>query len=169
VRERDYALLDTVDDQYEVSAEKISDSYLNWRRSSYSELEQEQDLKHSAHMRMLLGAVGVLGGIAAATSSHSSDAAQVAGAVGLYAGIEAFKSGMGQASEAKAHSEAIKQQTESFSAEVAPINLDLEGKVVELRGSGEQQFLEWRRLLKELYQNETGLDNPVAGNAPVKP
>ena len=57
----------------------------------------------------------------------------------------------------------------TFGLGVGPINLDLEGKVVELRGSGEQQFIEWRRLLKELYQNETGLDAPVAGNAPVKP
>ncbi len=72
VRERDYALLDTVDDQYQLSAEKITDSYVNWRRSSYSELEQEADLKHSAHMRMLLGAAAVIGGIAAATESNNS-------------------------------------------------------------------------------------------------
>jgi hypothetical protein len=168
VRERDYALLDTVDDQYQLSAEKITDSYVNWRRSSYSELEQEEDLKHSAHMRMLAGAAAVIGGIVAAADSNST-AGEIAGTLAIGAGIEAFKSGMGQNSEAKAHSEAIKQQLESFSAEVAPMNVDLEGKVVELRGSGEQQFLEWRRLLKELYQNETGPGDPVAGNVPVKP
>ena len=168
VRERDYALLDTVDDQYQLSAEKISDSYVSWRRSSYSELEQEEDLKHSAHMRMLAGAAAVIGGIVAATESNST-AGEIAGTLAVGAGIEAFRSGMGQNSEAKAHSEAIKQQLESFSAEVAPMNVDLEGKVVELRGSGEQQFLEWRRLLKELYQNETGLGDPVAGNVPVNP
>jgi hypothetical protein len=166
VRERDYALLDTVDDQYQLSAEKIGDSYVNWRRSNYSELEQEADLKHSAHMRMLLGAAAVIGGIAGVAESHST-AGQVAGAIAIPAGIEALKSGMGQNSEAKAHSEAIKQQLESFSAEVAPMNVDVEGKVVELRGNGEQQFLEWRHLLKELYQNETGLGDPVAGNAPA--
>jgi hypothetical protein len=169
VRERDFALLDTVDDQYHLASEKMSDSYLNWRRSNYSELEQEEDLKHSAHMRMLMGAAAVLGGIAAATSNTSSVAPEIAGGVAVAAGIEAFKSGMGQASEAKAHSESIKQQNESFSAEMAPLNVDLEGKVVELRGTGEQQFLEWRRLLKELYQNETGLGVPVAGNVPTKP
>jgi hypothetical protein len=168
VRERDYALLDTVDDQYQLSAEKISDSYVSWRRSSYSELDQEAELKHSAHLRMLLGAVAVVGGIAGVANSNST-AGQVAGALAIPAGIEAFKSGMGQSSEAKAHSEAIKQQLESFSAEVAPMNVDVEGKVVELRGTGEQQFLEWRRLLKELYQNETGQGEPIAGNASVKP
>ena len=169
VRERDYALLDTLDDQYRLSAEKISDSYVNWRRSNYAELEQEADLKHSARMRMLLGAAAVIGGIAAATDSSSTAATQVAGSIGVMAGIQAFKSGMGQNAEAKAHAESIKQQIESFSAEVAPMNVDLEGKVVELKGSGEQQFLEWRRLLKELYQNETGLGDPGAANAPAKP
>lgn len=169
VRERDYALLDTVDDQYQLSAEKISDSYVNWRRSSYAELEQESDLKRSAHLRMLAGAAAALGGLVAATDSHGSPAAEIGGTVAVAAGIEAFKSGMGENSEAKAHSEAIKQQLESFSAEVAPINVDVEGKVVELKGSGEQQFLEWRKLLKELYQNETGVADPVAGNVPVKP
>ena len=169
VRERDYALLDTLDDQYQLSAERITESYVNWRRSNYSELEEQSDLKRSAALRMLLGAAAVVGGIAAATSSGSSAATQVAGSIGAYAGIEAFKSGMGQRAEAKAHAESLKQQTESFSAEVAPMNVEVEGRVVELRGTGEQQFMEWRRLLKELYQNETGLAGAAVAEAPAKP
>ena len=169
VRERDYALLDTLDDQYQLSADRINDSYVSWRRSNYTELETESDLKHSAAMRMLLGAAAVVGGIAAATNSGSSPAAQVGGSVATIAGIEAFKSGMGQRAEAKAHAESLKQQTESFSAEVAPMNIEVEGKVVELKGTGEQQFMEWRRLLKELYQSETGLAGPAAADVPAKP
>jgi hypothetical protein len=169
VRERDYALLDTLDDQYQLSAEKITESYVNWRRSNYTELGEQSELKRSAALRMLLGAAAVVGGIAAATSSGSSAATQVAGSIGAYAGIEAFKSGMGQRAEAKAHAESLKQQTESFSAEVAPINVEVEGRVVELRGTGEQQFMEWRRLLKELYQNETGLAGTAVAEAPAKP
>jgi hypothetical protein len=169
VRERDYALLDTLDDQYQLSAEKITESYVNWRRSNYTELGEQSELKRSAALRMLLGAAAVVGGIAAATNSGSSAATQVAGSIGAYAGIEAFKSGMGQRAEAKAHAESLKQQTESFSAEVAPINVEVEGRVVELRGTGEQQFMEWRRLLKELYQNETGLAGTAVAEAPAKP
>ncbi len=169
VRERDYSLLDTLDDQYQLSSERITDSYVNWRRSNYTELEAESDLKSSAALRMLLGAAAVVGGIAAATNSGSTAATQVAGTLGVAAGIEAFKSGMGQRAEAKAHAESLKQQTESFSAEVAPMNVEVEGKVVELRGTGEQQFMEWRKLLKELYQNETGLAGPAAADVPAKP
>ena len=53
VRERDYALLDTLDDQYQLSADRITESYVNWRRSNYTELEEQSDLKRSAALRML--------------------------------------------------------------------------------------------------------------------
>ena len=75
---------------------------------------------------------------------------------------------MGQRSEAKAHSESLKQQLSSFSTEVAPQNVEVQGRVVELRGTAEQQYLEWRRLLKELYENETGVAGSAAG-AVAKP
>jgi hypothetical protein len=35
--------------------------------------------------------------------------------------------------------------------------VDVEGKTLQLTGTAEEQFQEWRRLLKELYENETGL------------
>lgn len=168
VRERDYALLDTLDDQYRLATEQISPSYVAWRRANHAEAETEGDLKRSARTRMLLGAVAVVGGLAAATNSNSSTAGQIAGGVAVAGGIEAFKSGMGQRSEAKVHSEALKQQLASFSAEVAPQNVEVQGRVVELRGTAEQQYLEWRRLLKELYENETGAAGTAAG-AVAKP
>jgi hypothetical protein len=162
VREREYALMDTLDDQYRLSSGQVSSSYLGWRKSNHAEMDEERELRNSARTRMLLGAAAVIGGIAAAADSSSSTAGQIAGSVAVAGGIEAFKSGMGKRAEAKAHSESLKQQVESFSAEVTPANVEVEGRVVELRGSTEQQFLEWRRLLKDLYQNETGV-------APVTP
>jgi hypothetical protein len=163
IRERDYALLDTLDDQYRLSTEQVSASYVAWRRANYAEAEEEADLKRSARTRMLLGAAAVIGGIAAASDSSSSTAGQIMGGVAVAGGIEAFKSGMGQRAEAKAHAESLKQQLASFSAEVTPQNVEVEGHVVELRGTAEQQFLEWRRMLKELYENETGTAGTTAG------
>ena len=169
VRERDYKLLDTLDDQYRLSAEQITDSYVNWRRSDYAELQEVADLKRSGMLRMLLGAAAVVGGAVAATDSKNNAGTQVVGSIAVAAGIQAFKSGIGQRAEAKAHAESLKQQIESFSAEVAPKNVEMEGRVVELRGSGEQQFMEWRHLLKDLYQYETGMAGSVAADAPAKP
>jgi hypothetical protein len=35
--------------------------------------------------------------------------------------------------------------------------VDVEGRTLQLKGSAEQQYAEWRALLKQLYENETGL------------
>ena len=55
------------------------------------------------------------------------------------------------------HSDSLKQLGESFQAEVQPLVVDVEGKTLQLKGTAEEQFHEWRRLLKELYENETGV------------
>jgi hypothetical protein len=156
IREREYALLDTLDDHYRLSTERVGDSYTNWRKASYVEAEEVAELKAQATTRMLLGAAAVVGGIAAASGSNTTTADQVLGGIAVAGGIEAFKSGLGQRAEAKVHSESMKQQLASFSNEVAPMNVEVEGRTVELRGNAEQQFIEWRNMLKELYENETG-------------
>ena len=51
----------------------------------------------------------------------------------------------------------LKQLGESFQAEVQPMVVEVEGRTLQLQGTAEEQFREWRQLLKELYENETGL------------
>jgi hypothetical protein len=35
--------------------------------------------------------------------------------------------------------------------------VDVDGRTLQLKGSAEEQYAEWRQLLKQLYENETGL------------
>ena len=39
--------------------------------------------------------------------------------------------------------------------------VEVEGRTLQLKGTAEEQYTEWRRLLKELYENETGVAVPV--------
>ena len=41
--------------------------------------------------------------------------------------------------------------------------VDVEGRTLQLKGSAEQQNSEWRQLLRELYENETGLPAAAVG------
>ena len=68
-------------------------------------------------------------------------------------------------SEIKMHGESLKQLGSSFQNEVQPSVVDIEGRTLELKGSAEQQYDEWRRLLRELYENETGLPAATAADA----
>ncbi len=164
VRERDYALIDTLNEHYSSFGETIDDSYDNWRKYAYEELEAEAEAKRKALARGLLGAAAIIGGVLAAENSSSS-AGSAASTAAVIGGIYAVKSGFEMRSEIKMHGESLQQLGSSFQNEVQPSVVDIEGRTLELKGSAEQQYEEWRRLLRELYENETGLPAVTAETA----
>lgn len=163
VRERDYALIDTLNEHYASFGDSMAEPYTNWRKYSYEELEAEATARRQALTKQILGAVAVVGGIAAG-SSASSSAASAAATAAVLGGMYAFKGGWDQRAEVKMHSETVRQLGESFEAELQPMVVDVEGRTLQLTGSAEQQYAEWRRLLKELYEHETGFP-ATAGQA----
>ncbi len=159
IRERDYAFVDTLNEHYALFSDNVAEPYQNWRRYSYDEIEQETAARRSAMNRKLLGAAAIIAGVVAGANSETyvGSAAATAGIIG---GVYAVKSGFDKAAEAKMHSDSLKQLGQSFQAEVQPMVVEVEGRTLQLTGTAEEQFHEWRRLLKELYENETGM--PVA-------
>jgi hypothetical protein len=160
VRERDYSLMDTLNEYYSSFGESVSVPYTNWRKYSYEELEARSQAQRQALTRQILGAVAVVGGIIAGSNSNSS-AASAASTAAVIGGMYAFKSGLDQRAEIRTHTESLKQLGDSFQSEVQPMVVDVEGRTLQLKGSAEEQYAEWRMLLKQLYENETGL--PAAG------
>jgi hypothetical protein len=118
----------------------------------------------------VLGAVAVVGGVLAGQNTGSS-AGSAAATAAVIGGIYAFKSGLDKRAEIKLHSESLKQLGDSFQAEVQPMVVDVEGRTLQLTGSAEQQYTEWRQLLRQLYENETGLpaDPGVAATGSPSP
>jgi hypothetical protein len=165
VRERDYALVDTLNEHYASFGGSMAEPYTQWRKASYEELEAEAQAKREALTRQVLGAVAIVGGIVAgeATGSSAGSAAATAAVIG---GMYAFKSGLDRRAEIKIHTESLKQLGDSFQSEVQPLVVDVEGRTLELKGSAEQQYAEWRQLLRELYENETGLPATAAAAPP---
>ena len=164
VRERDYALVDTLNEYYASFGDSVAGPYTNWRKYSHEELEAEALAKRQALTRQVLGAVAVVGGIMAGQETNSS-AGSAAATAAVIGGIYAFKSGLDKRAEIKVHSESLKQLGDSFQAEVQPMVVDVEGRTLQLKGSAEEQYAEWRRLLKELYEHETGLPAVQAGQS----
>ena len=156
IRERDYAFVDTLNEHYALFSDNVAEPYQNWRRYSYDEIEQETSARRSAMSRKLLGAAAIVAGVVAGANSNTyvGSAAATAGIIG---GVYAIKSGFDKAAEAKMHSDSLKQLGQSFQSEVQPMVVEVEGRTLQLPGSAEEQFHEWRRLLKELYENETGI------------
>lgn len=173
IRERDAAVIDTVDGYYGNFTEKLSDSYGGWRRTSYDAIEKEDKLRRQARTRTVLGAAAVLASVFVPGQCASGDyncqrienAARSAGAVG---GIAAVMSGIKKYGDAKTAAQDVRELARSFEGEVAPQVVDLEGRTLKLTGTAEEQYREWRRLLAQIYAEETGGSAaPAATTAPA--
>jgi hypothetical protein len=169
IRERDYSMIDTVSENYAAFSERLEEPYSSWRRYTYDEITAEEKLKAQARNRMLMGAAAVAAAVFVPDSCSSRNSCRIADAArygGVAGGVAAVISGYRKREEAKIHTESIKEISGSFQSEAAPLVVDVEGRTLRLTGSAEEQYAEWRRLLHELYREETGLV-PTAPPAPA--
>jgi hypothetical protein len=161
IRERDGAVVDTVNGYYANFSDAMRDSYGSWRRSSFDEIEKETRARNQARTRTILGAAAVLAAVFVPGQCASQDyncrrienAARTAGAIG---GTAAVLSGLKKYSDAKIHAQALKELSETFQSEVQPQVVDVEGRTLRLTGSADEQYKEWRELLQQLYLEEAG-------------
>ena len=173
IRERDTAVVDTVNDYYASFHDNMEDSYGSWRQTSFTELEKEMRARSAARTRTVLGAAALIASIFAPNSCSSYDSCRIADAArnaGAMGGIAAILSGVKKYADARSHADALKELTNSFQSEVAPQVVEVEGHTLRLTGTAEDQYREWRKLLKQLYLEETGAAAaPPPAAPPVAP
>ncbi len=157
VHEREYAVLDALNEYYASLYFDLARPYEDWRKLSREETLKYQDLKRSAMMRYLLGGAAILGAVLYEGKGGNNSAITMVGVMG---GIEGIKAGMGKSAEATLAREGIKEQGKSLEAEAEPLVMEVEGQTVRLTGSAEERYKEWRQLLREIYEKETGLPPP---------
>ena len=153
VREREYMLVDTLNEYYAGLYYDLSVPYEDWREMTREEAIRYQELKRSARMRQLLGAAAIIGAIAYEGSGGSNSAITNTAILG---GIEGLRSGFGLSTEADMHQESIRELGESFDSEVEPLVVEVEGQTRRLTGTAEEKYREWRKILHEIYSEETG-------------
>ena len=154
IRERDYMLVDVLNEYYGQFVLSMREPYDNWRSFSFEEEVALAELRRQARARKILGAVAILGAL---ISDGNSTAERVARDAALIGGMAAIQSGIAKGQEAKIHREAIGELSASFDAEVTPLVVEVEGEAVRLTGSREEQYATWRQLLRRIYAAEIGL------------
>ena len=171
IRERDYGMIDTVSENYTAFSERLQEPYTSWRRYTYDEITAEEKLKAQSRNRMIMGAAAVAAAIFVPDSCSSGSTCDRAASAARYGalggGVAAVISGYKKGEEAKIHTESIKEISGSFQNEAAPLVVDVEGRTLRLTGTAEEQYAEWRRLLHELYKEETGLVPTTPPAAPA--
>lgn len=158
LRSRDDMLVDTINDYYDRYYRDLWEPYSKWRKFRQEESKQLKALQKEALAKQVLGVAAILGAIAIAATSDSDTSLleQLLVAGGAYA----VYSGHQTRQEGKINKEAIEELGISFSSEAEPLVVEVEGETIRLTGSAEQQYATWRRLLQQIYAQETGFPLP---------
>ena len=160
IRERDYMFVDTLQDYYGSFVTRMEEPYRSWRSESYTETMALREARTKAYTKLIGGGAAILAGILGVASG--SQIGQAAGYVGIMGGAYAVKEGLGDREGVKMHVEALKELGASLDSEVKPATVTLEDRTVTLSGTVADQYGQWRAILKDIYQTETGQGAPTS-------
>jgi len=159
VRDRNGMFIDTVDSYYGSLFEKMRKSYRGWRSQDY--------WKRVAGPSTATGSGGrnAPWGVLIAGDDWTGRTGLTGPRQGLICGTPSlFGNGSTQEDERRweeeqrrSHLEVLRALGESLAADVAPLVVEVEGRVTQLTGSVEVQYAKWRSLLREIFATETGL------------
>ena len=131
-----------------------------------------RQVKRSARMQTLVGVVVLAGSLAVDANNSSSSRQRRVNRnlqyMGVSEGLNRIIGGIQRSGEADSHLAAIAELSESFGSQAAPMVVSVEGQERRLTGTAEAQYEGWRRLLKEIYQAETGFTQTVDVGAPSR-
>ena len=168
IREREYMFVDLLDEHYKAFHTSMQQPYSDWRRYTYQELLALRELRRAALATKLIGAATVAGGIAVQQNAESRTA-DLAGRAAILGGASVIAAGFSIGGQSKIHAEAVRELDESFRAEIKPLVIEVDGQTQTLTGTAEEQFDEWRRLLRAIYEQETGIDLEDGETEPALP
>ena len=159
IKVRDDMLVDAINDYYDMYYLELWEPYANWRKYRQEEVEAMRKVERQALTQQVLGVAAIVGAIALGVSGDFDTAVrtQPLQELMVMGGAYAVYSGHQKRQEGEINKEAIEELGDSFSSEAEPLTLEVEGQTIRLTGSAEQQYSNWRRILRELYAKETGL------------
>lgn len=171
IRERDRLVVDTLNEHYANFYYGIAIPYHSWRKISREESINFRQVRRSAALQTLVGVAILAGSLAVDTDDESSSKRRInrsLQSIGITEGFNRIKGGFTRRSESQLHVEAIRELSESFGSEAAPMVIEVEGETRRLTGTAAAQYESWRRLLRQIYEADTGFTEPVDVGSPAR-
>ncbi|MED5535218.1 MAG: hypothetical protein VX690_05930 [Pseudomonadota bacterium] len=158
VREREHLFIETLNEHYVDFYQNSQDSYDGWREFAREEALAIRELQRSANWRTGLGIAGVVASVLYGSSGGNNSYSQrVLRDSIMYMSMDMIRTGALRRQERRLHTASLEELSSSFDEEVRPMVVDIEGVQHRLTGTADAQYEEWRELLLQLYQSETGL------------
>ncbi len=154
IRDRENMFIDTLDEYYEAFYRRMQPEYENWRRYSQTELEALAQVRRSS-MGRIAGGLVLIAAAVALEMAGVENTASLRDVLILSGGMVVID-GVNISQQSDMHRAGIEELSQSFSADVENVVVDFEGRRVELTGTAQEQFEQWREILRELWEEETG-------------
>lgn len=175
IRARENLVVDALDQQYETLSRRMGDAYANWRSARLTEMNALRSVEDQRDSRVARGAalaiVGILAGVAISRSCDNcgSSGAVLGGFVAAKGIQDAYEAHTQASADEKIHRASLEELGKSVETDIEPIVVEVEGETVELRGSADAKFRQWRDVMKRLYEREVGPAGAVSGAPASKP
>lgn len=150
LRVQEQLFFDRLQTQYEGFSRKTDDSYRLWQQQTLSYMKAARQSSNKSLLKGVAGGAAILLAILAATSG-SSDIAHVGTQLGTMLGSHLIKESMKDGAEAKVHYAAIDEMGESLDIEMDAHVISIQDKTIELTGTAQQQYKQWKQHLKRIY------------------
>jgi hypothetical protein len=164
IRERDDMFVDTLNAHYSDFHARMRGAYDDWRANSYTEQAAYDSINNKKWAKWIGGGLAILGGLFAPGDRRGADGD--IRDIAIIGGVAAIQSGFQDKAESEIHKAALEELGESFGAEVSGLIVDVDGKIVELTGSAEEQYEQWRALLRQIARADAALPEDINVTAP---
>lgn len=154
LKERDHLFIDTLQQYYDSYVKEMQRPYHQWRSESYREVMAMDKLKRQAFNEKAAGALAIIAGILGVGKSDAS--VRAAGSLAVTAGAYIVKSGYDRDADAQIHIETLQELGDSLETSIAPHVIELDDRTITLTGTVNNQYSQWRKILHEIYQVNTG-------------
>lgn len=151
IRQRDEAFAEHVHSMYGDFVSDIQESYYTYQNESFAIARALRLSRRSANYGKVLGAILLAGAVAKAESgmkSGSGDRTRILAGLG----VAALATGLIKDVQKRASLEHLNEVSRSFHDSVKSTRVEVTGEVIELTGTAQEQYTQWRRLLLDHHR-----------------
>ena len=161
ILQREDEFAQVIEDYYEGFRDQVETDYTQWQIDTFPVAREVRLSKRGRTVKAIAGAVLVIASVAAAEDGAAKDgdrSAENAAAAGALAGGALIAGAFRDNHLHKQAVEEINELSRSLHNSIRPTRIDLQGKVVTLTGTVQEQFGQWRSMLADIYAQSNGSD-----------
>ena len=154
LRAREEIFVDELQNHYNGFAADVGESYLSWQRDSHPEAKEYRETRAKARRQRGLGVASAVASVVLATQAGDSGLGRTGAILGGVAAGGLIYQSFRTNADSRIHLDQLKENGQTLDLELAPKNIEFEGKTVELTGTAAEQFQQHREYLQQWYADE---------------